>query len=308
MSAWIVLAIMMFAAAPSAPSPAPSMQQANLPCDPPRTVLAWHTDYRTAFRIAQRSRRNLFIYFQGDERDLACRSFESTTLANPDVQRLVARCVPLRLRLRASTGTTTLPNTVLEHASLAEMQGMPGVAIIDFTDPESPFHGYVVSQIPFQPQKYFQREPFHGAKSIRTLLTLPAASLTQRTLIYAVRMQHEAPRSTHGSLNHDLCEEARKHSEHQASIHLQGHHDWESRFAAINEQLEDHLVPVEVCAESWPGENLVEAAVECVYSWRRSAGHWRAVAAEHPQYGYDMRRGSNGIWYATGIFGKRRTP
>jgi hypothetical protein len=60
----------------------------------------------------------------------------------------------------------------------------------------------------------------------------------------------------------------------------------------------------EVCAESWPGENLVEAAVECVRCWRLSQGHWSAVRAAHRLFGYDMKRGSNGIWYATGIFGR----
>jgi hypothetical protein len=59
-----------------------------------------------------------------------------------------------------------------------------------------------------------------------------------------------------------------------------------------------------VCAESWPGENLVEAAIECVRCWRLSSGHWEAVRTQHTVYGYDMKRGSNDVWYATGIFGR----
>jgi hypothetical protein len=39
-----------------------------------------------------------------------------------------------------------------------------------------------------------------------------------------------------------------------------------------------------------------------VASWRQSSGHWRAVSGHHAAYGYDIRRGGNGIWYATGIF------
>ncbi|MCG8586150.1 MAG: hypothetical protein MI757_15690, partial [Pirellulales bacterium] len=86
-----------------------------------------------------------------------------------------------------------------------------------------------------------------------------------------------------------------------------GHQRWDERFRSIKARISSDLVPVEVCAESWPGENLVEAAIECVYSWRRSDGHWRSVSAYHPIYGYDMARGTNGVWYATGVFGKYRT-
>lgn len=33
----------------------------------------------------------------------------------------------------------------------------------------------------------------------------------------------------------------------------------------------------EVCAENWMGQLLVEAAGECVHSWRQVSGHWEAV-------------------------------
>ena len=61
----------------------------------------------------------------------------------------------------------------------------------------------------------------------------------------------------------------------------------------------------EVVAESWPSENLVEACIDCVDSWRHSPGHWEAVRSRHPLFGFDIQRGRNGIWYATGIFGHR---
>jgi hypothetical protein len=59
-----------------------------------------------------------------------------------------------------------------------------------------------------------------------------------------------------------------------------------------------------VVAESWPGQELVEACVDCVHSWRQSSGHWSAVQGRQRAFGYDIRRGFNGIWYATGIFGR----
>ena len=61
-------------------------------------------------------------------------------------------------------------------------------------------------------------------------------------------------------------------------------------------------MPVEVVAESWPDQDLMDSCVDCVASWRQSEGHWNAVKAKQVSYGYDIREGSNGIWYATGIF------
>jgi hypothetical protein len=133
------------------------------------------------------------------------------------------------------------------------------------------------------------------------ILTLPPGTLTQRTLIYAVRTHPEKPASADGELSPYLLEETRDHSQYQADIRLQGHHFWESRFHRVMSRLNGSSAR-EVCAESWPGQNLVDAAEECVHSWRQSSGHWSAVRSPQRSFGYDMKRGSNGIWYATGIF------
>ena len=50
---------------------------------------------------------------------------------------------------------------------------------------------------------------------------------------------------------------------------------------------------------------LMAAALDVVHSWRQSSGHWSAVRSRHAYYGYDMKQGRNGIWYATGIFSTR---
>jgi hypothetical protein len=142
-------------------------------------------------------------------------------------------------------------------------------------------------------------------KELLVLLDLPAGSLTQRTLIFAVRTHPELPASTQGELISVLASESESHSQHQANINLQGHHQWESRFHRINARLPAGMLAQEVCAESWPGQGLFEAAIECVHSWRQSPGHWSAVRTQQSYFGYDMKRGRNGVWYATGIFARR---
>jgi hypothetical protein len=127
-------------------------------------------------------------------------------------------------------------------------------------------------------------------------------------VIFAVRIHPDNPKSTDGELSTRLVEEARSHSQYQADIRKQGHHNWDRRFRQINTHLPTELWACEVCAESWPGQHLLESAIECVDCWRYSEGHWSAVVAEHPYYGYDMKLGTNGVWYGTGVFGKWRHP
>jgi hypothetical protein len=176
------------------------------------------------------------------------------------------------------------------------MYGRQGIAIIDMASWPSRFYGHVVSMFPFTRGKYYT------AESLATILDLPHGSLTQRTLIFAVRIHPERPASAHSDLCQVLLSEAQNHSTHQASIQVQGHHSWESRFHQINARLPASLTAQEVVAESWPNQELVEAAIDCVHSWRQSSGHWSAVRSRHRRFGFDMKLGSNGIWYATGLF------
>lgn len=120
---------------------------------------------------------------------------------------------------------------------------------------------------------------------------------TQQALIDAIKSHPSNPQSAEGQMT--LGAEAKQHSLLQAKKQLQGHHNWDSRFQAL---IKEYRTASEVCAESWPGETLEEAAVEIVHSWFRSPGHWRDVMEYHDHFGYDMKRGDNGIWYGTGIF------
>ena len=202
-----------------------------------------------------------------------------------------------RLALDAHVETEHGTVVVLKDAAFAEMLSRPGVAAIDFAHDEPAFAGCVVSVFPLTAAAWY------GPKEMAVILDLPPGTLTQRTLIYAVRTHPEQPASALGQCDAHLLREAESHSENQARMQLQGHHSWETRFHRINAILRGGLTAKEVCAESWPGQGLVESAVECVRCWRCSSGHWAAVCGRHPVFGYDMKCGANGIWYATGIFG-----
>jgi hypothetical protein len=260
----------------------------------PPAVFAWKDDYVQAMDAANQQRKMLLILFTDPANGLAAR-FSSETLADPAVEAGLHDCVCARLPVDARIQDQGKEVRLLDHVAFREMLGQPGIAILDFAHPQ--FHGTVVSTFPLTARLWYT------PRQVQTMLGLPPGTLTQRTLIYAVRTHPEAPASAGGQPDPRLLAEAQSHSEYQASIRLQGHHRWESRFPRISAFL--GCSAREVCAESWPGQNLLEGAIECVHSWRLSHGHWSAVRSQNQGFGYDMKLGSNGVWYATGIFGLR---
>ncbi len=262
-------------------------------------AVVWHDNYAKAMSIAERENKMLFIYFCNMETGTPCERFKTETLGDPKVCRRLQEYVCVRLPLSATITMQGKPVVLLEHESFHEMLGRPGIAIVDYRSADAPMRGAVVSEFPITDRLWYTPE------QMAVILNLPQATLTQRTLIYAVRIHPDRPESADGELLPLLSSEAQSHSQYQADIRVQGHHAWGSRFQRILSLLPGGASPREVCAESWPGENLVEAAIECVRCWRLSDGHWSAVRARSRFFGYDMKRGDNGIWYATGIFGGR---
>ena len=260
--------------------------------------LNWHDDYSSAVKAATAEKKMLFIVFDDDSN--AATRFETEILPDNRVSSLLKNYVVAKLSVDANVTIKEKPTRLLNHAAFGYMYGNAGIAIVDYTNNDPSQYGQVVSQFNFRSA---QGRSVH---EIQVILTLPPGSLTQRTLIYAVRMHPEQPRSTKGIFRRLLALETFRHSRNQANMQLQGHHQWESRFHQIKAQLPGGLVPTEVCAESWPGQRLEDAAIECVRSWRHSSGHWSAVSDNNVYYGYDMKRGRNGIWYATGIFARNR--
>ena len=277
---------------------------ASAPLDPPagdapEAEAAWHSDYAKAMTEAESRNKMMFIYFCGTDCSQSCNRFKKETLDDPRVRRKLHDYVCVQIPLDAKINIQGEDMVLLEHESFHEMLGKPGIAIVDFRSTEGPLRGSVISTFPIIKKHWYTPE------RMAVILDLPTGSLTQRTLIYAVRIHPDKPESTDGRPLSSLQKEAQEHSQYQANIRLQGHHRWGTRFRRIVARLPGGMTAREVCAESWPNENLVEAAIECVRCWRFSEGHWSAVRARHRFFGYDMRRGGNGIWYATGIFGGR---
>ncbi|REJ70627.1 MAG: hypothetical protein DWQ31_00310 [Planctomycetota bacterium] len=287
-----------------ADSPLPTVAPVPREAATPALRVEWHTDYVAARNAADYAEKMLLVYFHEGETSETRTDFDREVLDRPEIQRRLAKdFIVVRQSLDATAKLDperAVDSVLLEHGAFRELRGAPGLAIIDLKNLGADYYHHVVSAFPFDEGLTYD------AFKMSVILDLPAGTLTQRTLTYAVRIHPENPRSADGRTHEALMKMATWHSQHMANIQLQGHHQWESRFHKLQAKLPGGQLPVEVAAESWPGETLVEAAIECVDSWRHSSGHWRAVRGNHPLFGYDMKRGKNGIWYATGIFAKRR--
>jgi hypothetical protein len=259
--------------------------------------IQWHDDYTQATRHAMSAQKMLFIFFHDPRPNSARTAFETRSLTPEVLQTFAERYVWAKVPTDATITIDGCSTKVLSHAAFREMQGRQGLAIVDYQSNDRELRGRVVSAFPFKGNRY------KSARSLAVILDLPPGTITQRTMVYAVRTHPEAPASAVGLMSRTLAVEAQSHSHHQASIGVQGHHNWDSRFQRINGKLRG-LTAREVVAESWPNEDLVEACVDCVHSWRQSPGHWSAVQGRHRMFGYDIKRGLNGIWYATGIFAR----
>jgi hypothetical protein len=272
---------------------------AGLSSSAQRAPIAWCDDYHTGLERAEDRRALALLWFYDPIAPTENDRFEQEVLSQQRISdSLNDHFVAIKLPLSATVPSAGEQIELLDHSAFDEMHHSPGLAIVDMTEPEGPLYRQVVSVYPFT------NGPI-SAQKLAVLLHLPHGTLTQRTLIFAVRTHPELPASTAGHFSQILTRETESHASHQASITLQGHHNWNARFHAINAELPGGLAAREVCAESWPGQRLLEAAEECVHSWRQSPGHWEAVSSHHVLFGYDMKRGRNGIWYAAGIFAGR---
>ncbi|HEX6960557.1 MAG TPA: hypothetical protein VF175_01720 [Lacipirellula sp.] len=254
--------------------------------------LEWRTDYNAAYRAAKKNKRMLLINFLGAGSQ---QQSADQYMAQQNMINRLARVERARVSVHDVITVNGQPQRLGSFPAFAELQNGPGFVLIDLQHVGQPYYGRPVNILPFASGKYYRWENSH----LHVALDLPPGTLTQRTMIWAVRIHPENPASTYGIHHPTLSQGAASHSAYQASIGVQGHHHFESRYGGLTAAGGEVS---EVVAESWPGQNLIDSCIDCVDSWRHSPGHWRGVAGRHRAFGFDIRRGRNGIWYGTGIF------
>jgi hypothetical protein len=258
---------------------------------------AWHEDYTKATDEAIAQKKDLVIYFRGEgELDDA--------FDNAEVKKLLARFVCLKVPVDYKVEGKRL----LDCDALEDMMGKPGLAVISYHNKKLPTFATAVSTHPIADSRY-RWVPHYGAEQIKITLDLPAfATLSQRSMIYAIRVHPEVPQSVYCTCHPAFLDHAAQHSRTQAGQQRQHHANLGTVSGMLRGKVEKGFFgSQEIVAESWGrfvgGENVLEAAYSCIDAWRHSPGHWGGVAGRHTYFGYDVARGANGTWYATGIFG-----
>jgi len=155
-------------------------------------AVRWRSDYANATTVAERDSKMLFIYFCDAAAGSPCDRFKKETLDDPQVRRKLQDYVCLRLPLSAKITVQGKPVVLLEHDAFREMLGRPGIAVVDYRTNDAKLRGLVVSQFPITDTLWYTPE------RMAVILTLPPGTLTQRTLIYAVRIHPDNPASTDG--------------------------------------------------------------------------------------------------------------
>ena len=129
----------------------------------------------------------LLVYFYREDGGGGCRQFQSETLADAAIAAGLERISssncppPRRSPRRRQYGPAQAP-------VLAEMVGLPGIAIIDYSDPQAPYHGSC-QYVPLSP-----RTRLHARANERDSRS-PTRKAHQRTLIYAIKTHPERPQS-----------------------------------------------------------------------------------------------------------------
>lgn len=256
----------------------------------------WLTDYAKASQLAREQKKDLLIYFrEGGQLDSA--------LADANLRDRLAKFVLMRV----PADYEVLGKRLLDHPALAEMMGKPGLAIISLHDKDLPTFNTAISVHPWVGSRYGW-VPGYGVNEVAAILDLPPdATLSQRSMIYAVSVHPERPQSVLGRAHPALLGHTQRHSLRQAAMNNQHH----ANIVAAGQQImaetgESIFSQSEVVAQSWGsvvgGENVLEACFSCIDAWRHSPGHWNAVAGVHRYFGYDIAKAASGTWYATGFF------
>jgi hypothetical protein len=259
--------------------------------------LEWHTDYSEAYRQARDERKMLLILFRNEAHPRIADSYERDVLTKGELRESLSRVVRVVLPLDA-VRPFRVPETpdlkMLDHSSFKYMYGRQGIAMIDLTDPDSELHGLVVSAHPFTPGMHYT------VRGTKLVLNLPKGTVTQRALIYAVRLHPAAPVSTtDGQCDSYLCKQARNSSNLMMAYGSVGHHDWGTRQSEIAAHKGKSAMEVAAMAGN---TGLIEAAIQVVDQWYGSPTHWQIMSAPASIFGYDLVHDSAGNWWGTGLF------
>ena len=241
--------------------------------------LVWHDDYFTAYREAEQQHKQLFIFFRDEQDSEAADSYELTVLTDETLQKPLREMVLAVIPVDYSIHETQ--ERLMDYEAFQHQQNRQGIAIVDLVESGSPLHSKVVSAHPFTRGRHLT------APSTKTVLELPRGTITQRSLIYAARINPYKPAGAQGEATPDLLNFSHKHCGTMCSWNSMHH----SSFGGM-----------EIVANNGESATIVDTAKSFIRMWQGSPPHWSILTGRHAKFGMDMKRAPSGHWYATGVF------
>ena len=205
--------------------------------DSPSEKPEWLDDYVDAMDRAKAEGKLMLIHFyrsSDQRRKEAGQAADSVAnieraFSSPAIGEKLGDFVLVKLPIDTAISVQRKPLKVLDHAAFSELHKGPGIAVIDFAHKNSEYFGYVVSVLPFTPGKYYRFQTSH----LTALVNLPEGTLTQRSMILAVRIHPEHPASTVVPKTPFCFRKPRAIPIIRPKFMLLGHQGWGSRFQRI---------------------------------------------------------------------------
>jgi len=246
--------------------------------------LRWLTDYHQAKAIASEQKKMLLIAVDSGEE-----VFVPKPMSIPALHGYVLLRQTTENRYRWNGEEKGL----LEYTDFQPLRGQAGLVIYDFKHEDKPYHGKVVSVMPY---RYLGPNPgnrvFGEEERQCQFVILEPNTLSQRTLTWAIRVskaygENQHLRSADGRPDDTLMYWALRNSQLQCSYGC-GHHAGGPMRSEI--------------ASPGPGSDIVDGALNMVRIWRSSPPHYSSMVRYHRRFGYDMSPSSRKHWYGTGRF------
>ncbi|NQV24786.1 MAG: hypothetical protein HQ518_10495 [Rhodopirellula sp.] len=266
-------------------------------------TLKWHRDYLAAYVEASLEKRYLLMFFReavvGGEPLISTDSVFAPSL-RPILEQFSRVELPLNAAMPAPSHTNgadndaDLPNILLKHRSFRHLGARQGIAIVDLTDPASLNYARVVSVLPLP-----ESGPFNSDELTLTL-NLPKGSISQRTLLFAIRKTIPDSNLSMREFSPTLIELARRNSRYMANAGQAGHFDQEIREQRIEAEFGPQAELKELVFATESDTTIHDAALQAVTSWIGTPESFEVLDTPATAMGMEMFQNSeSGRWFVT---------
>ena len=145
----------------------------------------WSNNYDESMSRAYHTQSMVLMYFHVNNIDLNQDPLYKTLNSEP-IKTLIQNYVLITIPISTIHNINGKNIKLIDHYAYSELLGKPGLVIADFKNRDSKYYGEVISIYHYD----------YSIESLISLFNLPYGSLTQRTLIFAIRTHREGPRST----------------------------------------------------------------------------------------------------------------